>query len=148
MRRHISLLQITSLVILSAGLLLSSCKQEKKEEKKEQTQMELVMSIHDEVMPKMGKLGQLRTQVQQQIDTTSTRGLEAREIGLELQDAYDSMMSWMAAFGGRFDSEEIMNGAPLSQEKQQWLDEEEEKVKVVRDKINNSIARAETFLQS
>ena len=148
MRLRISLLTISSLLILSAGIGLSSCKQEKKDEEKEQTQMELVMSIHDEVMPKMGKIGQLRTQIQQQIDSTTTRGKEAQEISLELQDAYDSMMSWMAAFSGRFDSEEISNEVPLSEMKQQWLDEEEEKVKVVSDKINNSIARAESFLKS
>lgn len=148
MKLRISLLKITSMLILSAGIALSSCKQEQKDEKKEQTQMELVMSIHDEVMPKMGKIGQLRTQIQEQIDTTTTRGKEAKEIGLELQDAYDSMMNWMSAFSGRFSSKEIMDGASLSEEKQLWLDQEEEKVKVVRDKINNSIARAESFLQS
>ena len=46
----------------------------------------------------------------------------------------------------RFDHEEILEGKELTEEKQQWLDEEEEKVKVVKEKINGSIARAEALL--
>jgi len=64
----------------------------------------------------------------------------------DLQDANTAMMDWMKDFGDRFNHEEILNGKELSEEKQQWLDEEEEKVKVVKEKINGSIERAEALL--
>ena len=52
----------------------------------------------------------------------------------------------MQGFGNRFDSEEILNGKTLSEEKKQWLNEEEEKVKIVKEKINTSITNAEALL--
>jgi len=56
------------------------------------------------------------------------------------------MMDWMKDFGDRFNHEEILEGKELTEEKQQWLNEEEEKVKEVKEKINGSIARAEALL--
>ena len=144
-------LNLSFVFLLFFGFFFLSCKQTKNSDKSElpqQSQMEQVMAIHDEVMPKMGKIGQLRSQIQTQIDSSTARGKEAQQIALELQDAYDSMMSWMSTFGGRFSTDEIMNGGELSVEKQEWLNEEEQKVKVVRDKINGSITKAEDFLKS
>jgi hypothetical protein len=57
------------------------------------------------------------------------------------------MMDWMAGFGERFDSEEILDGKPLSEQKQQWLLEEEEKVKAMKEQVNSSIARAKALLK-
>jgi hypothetical protein len=54
----------------------------------------------------------------------------------------------MQGFGNRFDSEEIMNGKELSDEKKQWLREEEEKVQQVKENINSSIKRAEEILSN
>ncbi len=50
------------------------------------------------------------------------------------------MMDWMQDFGSRFDSDEILNGKEI------WLDEEEEKVKALREQINSSIENAEKIL--
>jgi hypothetical protein len=41
-----------------------------------------------------------------------------------------------------------MKGKALTDEKQLWLNEEEEKVKAVKQKINSSIADAEALLKS
>jgi len=132
-------------IFFSATLLLSiSCKEEKKEAEKS-TQMEQVMAIHDEVMPKMGKIGRLVGKLKSKVDTTAT-GMEYGKAMKDLQDANTSMMDWMQAFGSRFDSGEIMEGKKLSPEKQEWLDEEEEKVKMVKEKINSSITNAEALL--
>ena len=57
------------------------------------------------------------------------------------------MMDWMKGFGDRFDSDEIMNGKALSKQKEAWLIEEEEKVTIMRDMINNSITNAEALLK-
>jgi hypothetical protein len=40
-----------------------------------------------------------------------------------------------------------MNGKELSEEKEHWLKEEEEKVKKVKEDINSSIERAEEILK-
>jgi len=57
-------------------------------------------------------------------------------------------MNWMKGFGDRFDSEEILEGKALTSEKQKWLNEEEVKVKAVKEQINTSIEKAEMLLNS
>ena len=143
--------------LLFTLLLVAACRDSKKEESTNdtteitetgQTQMKKVMDIHDEVMPKMRLLGQMTQKLQSEADSTTTRGQEALTIIGDLKDAYESMNNWMVEFGDRFTPDEILEGAELSAEKQQWLNEEEEKVKVVRNKINGSLEKAEVFLGS
>ena len=110
------------------------------------SQMKKVMAIHDEVMPKMSKIGHLVGQLKAKVDSTAT-GMEYNKGMKDLQDAHKSMMDWMRGFGDRFNSDEIMNGKALTPEKQEWLNEEEEKVNVVKEKINSSIANAQTLLK-
>jgi len=129
---------------IASFLTISSCKETKKVE--ESSKMELVMGIHDEVMPKMGTLGKLVGQLKPMADSLGTDSPQAKAMK-DLQEANKSMMDWMQGFGARFDSDEIMNGKELSEEKQQWLLEEEEKVKQVKENINSSIERAEKLLQ-
>ena len=64
----------------------------------------------------------------------------------DLQDSHKSMMDWMQGFGTRFDPDEILDRKALSPQKQEWLNEEEEKVNALKDQINISIARAEKLL--
>lgn len=111
----------------------------------EQTQMERVMAIHDEVMPKMGKLAKYTAELKAKVDTTEM-GLKYEAGMKDLQNANKSMMDWMMNFGDRFDSDEILNGKELTAKKREWLNEEEEKVKVLRDEINSSIEAAEELL--
>lgn len=120
-----------------------SCKEEKKDNSP--TQMEQVMAIHDEVMPKMNYLGKLVGQLKPMADSLGMESPQAKAM-LDLQDANKSMMDWMQGFGTRFEPNEIMEGEELSQEKKQWLNEEEEKIKEVKEKINTSIANAEALL--
>ena len=109
--------------------------------------MEEVMAIHDEVMPKMGKLGKLVGQLKPMADSLGAESPQAMAMR-DLQIANKSMMDWMQDFGNRFDSEEIMEGKALTAEKQKWLNEEEEKVKNVKEQINSSIEKAEALLES
>lgn len=136
--------KILSLSILALSLSIMSCKEEKKAPEGP-TQMERVMAIHDEVMPEMGKIGKLVGELKSKVDTTEA-GQQYESAMKDLQDAHTTMMDWMKDFGFKFDSEEILNGKELTEEKQKWLDEEEVKVQVVKDKINNSIAKAEALL--
>jgi hypothetical protein len=108
--------------------------------------MKGVMAIHDEVMPKMGTIGKLVSQLDEKItnDASSEDYVAARE---DLKAAHKAMMDWMKGFGDRFDGDEILNGKALTEEKQKWLDEEEDKVKALRDQINSSIKKAEALLK-
>lgn len=137
--------KIAFLLLFTCLFTLFSCKEEKKQEGT--SQMQEVMAIHDEVMPKMGEIGKLVGQLKPMVDSLDIDSPEGKAMR-DLQDANKAMMDWMQGFGNRFDSDEIMNGKALTEEKQKWLDEEEEKVKVVKEKINSSIANAKTLLNS
>lgn len=136
--------KILSILACSILLFTFSCKEEKKTPEGP-TQMEQVMAIHDEVMPKMGKLGKLVGQLKSKVDTTKV-GKQYETAMRDLQSAHKSMMDWMKDFGDRFDPDEILNGKELTEQKQRWLDEEEEKVKALKEQINGSIERAEALL--
>ena len=141
--RNYSYMKKYYLILLSLTVTLA-CKTEKKSPD-EPSQMEQVMAIHDEVMPKMGKLGKLVAELKQKVDTTE-QGQNYEAAMKDLQAAHESMMDWMQGFGERFDSDEILNGKALTSQKQEWLNEEEEKVKALRLQINSSIENAEELL--
>ena len=128
-------------------ILVISCKEEGKKENAEPTQMQEVMAIHDEVMPKMGKINTLIQELNAKIDTTEA-GTQYVEAKKDLEAAHKFMMDWMKGFGDRFTSDEIMKGKSLSDEKKKWLDEEEEKVNELRNQINSSIENAEELLKN
>lgn len=131
-------------VFLSLFLILYSCKTEPKKDESP-SQMEEVMAVHDEVMPKMGTISNLIADLKPKVDSTEV-GKEYLKAIHDLQGAHTSMMDWMKGFGERFDYEEIMNGKELNAEKQGWLQEEEIKVNELREEINTSIANAERLL--
>ncbi|MFS4468772.1 hypothetical protein [Maribacter sp. 2210JD10-5] len=127
------------------AMLFISCKEETKKVKEGPSQMEQVMAIHDEVMPKMGKVGKLVGKLKPMADSLGLESPQGKAM-LDLQNANKAMMDWMHGFGDRFDSEEILEGKELTEEKKKWLNEEEEKVQRVKEKINSSIAQAEALL--
>jgi hypothetical protein len=132
--------------LLVCVLCITGCKEEAKKEEGP-SQMEQVMAIHDEVMPKMGELGKLVGSLKPMADSLGTESLPGKAMK-DLQEANKSMMEWMQGFGDNFDSEEILEGKALSPEKQQLLDEEEAKIKEVKEKINSSIAEAKALLDA
>ncbi len=135
-----------ALVLILCLAVIFSCK-DKGKEAEATSQMEQVMMIHDEVMPKMGKLSKLVAELKSKVDTTA-QGKNYELAMKELQDSHKSMMQWMQGFGDRFDSDEILNGKTLSPQKKEWLDEEEEKVRALKEQINSSIEKAETLLNN
>ncbi|WP_347925531.1 hypothetical protein [Pontimicrobium sp. SW4] len=131
------------LVLLIVSTL--SCKNNKKDTE-EAARMERVIAVHDEVMPKMGTLGKLISALERKVDSTST-GQQCKTAKEDLEEAYKYMMDWMKGFGERFDSDEIFEGKTLSEQKREWLIEEEEKVNIMKEMINNSISQANTLLK-
>jgi hypothetical protein len=97
-------------------------------------------------MPKMGKLGSLVGELNSKENDSTEIGRQYREARIDLQEANEAMMDWMQNFGNRFTPDEILNGAELSEQKKQWLDEEEEKVKALKEQISTSIENAENLL--
>ncbi len=136
-------LQIPLLLIF---LLVLGCK-EQENTKDSDVRMQQVMEIHDEAMPRMGELSKLVGEMKSRIDSTE-RGQEYAEAMEELQEAHEEMMEWMQNFGDRFEPDEIINGKELSEEKKEWLLEEEEKIKAVRENINSSIEMARELLET
>ncbi len=134
------------ILLLILPVLIASCKNNEKNESNS-SKMKEVMAIHDEVMPKMGTISKLVAALKPMADSTST-GIEYQKAMRDLQGAHTSMMDWMKGFGERFDSDEILNGKELTAQKQRWLNEEEEKVKALREEINSSIANAENLLKT
>ncbi len=137
-----------ALLFLAIGAMVTSCKQEKKTETKpaDSSQMKEVMAIHDEVMPKMGEVGKLVSQLKPLIDTTA-QGRKYESAMKELQASNESMMKWMQDFGDQFDSDEIMNGKELTEQKKLLLNVEEENIKAVKKQIETGIANAEALLK-
>lgn len=132
----------TFLFVLALSIIAFSCKEEKSTDT---TQMKKVMAVHDEVMPKMGTIGSMVGELSSKEDSTAI-GQKYKDARKDLQDAHKSMMDWMKGFGNRFDSDEILNGKELTEQKQKWLDEEEEKVNALKDQINESIEKAQKLL--
>jgi hypothetical protein len=132
-------------LMIALFFLIISCKQDNKTPEGH-SQMEKVMAIHDEVMPQMGVMGKLVGELKKKEDTTAI-GQEYKRAREALQAANKSMMVWMQEFGNRFDSDEILNGKELNDQKQQWLNEEEQKVQALKDEILTSIGKAKALLK-
>lgn len=137
-------IMMKKLIFLLIAVVLISCKEGKKKTGGK-TQMEEVMIVHDEVMDRMGHLTKLTAELKEKADTTEM-GMKYQGAMEDLQAAYDSMMNWMGNFGNRFDSNEILEDATLTSQKQEWLNEEEEKIKALKEQFNQSISKAEELL--
>lgn len=131
-------------ILLSIGFIILGCKENKTQSKP--NKMAEVVAVHDEVMPRMSEIGKLVAKLKPMADSTET-GLPYLKAMKDLQDAHAAMMDWMKGFGDRFDYEEIMEGKPLNEQKQAWLEEEEIKVIAMRDQVSASIAAAEELLK-
>lgn len=118
-----------------------------REAKTDPTQMERVIAIHDSVMPRMPEIARLVARLKPLADSTA-QGREYQEAMEDLQEAHGAMMDWMKGFGDRFDYAETMEGKELSPQKQEWLREEEVRVKAMAGQVNSSIERARALLEN
>ena len=131
-----------TVVLLSLFLTLSCA-----EKKETDTRMQEVIAVHDSVMPKMGQIGQLISQLKPLADSTANDSRYQDAIS-DLEQANTAMMDWMQGFGDRFDYAEIQEGKTLSAQKSEWLDEELVKVKEMARAMNESISQAESLLKN
>ena len=143
-------MKVVSKILLLGLIITISCNKSGKGEHAEenapsgnpnQALYEQVMDIHDEVMPKTDEIYKLKKELQDKItkspDMTADKKKELDMILLELDSADDSMMDWMHKFNPLPDT--------ANQEKaREYLENEMEKIKKVRELINGSIDKAKT----
>lgn len=122
-------------------IFVSACKKDNKTDNR--LQMKEVIAVHDALMPKMGVIGNLITKLNDSKDS-----LKNQPVVNELKASHKSMMNWMQSFGERFTYEEILEGKALTDKKQQWLNEEEEKVKTLENNILESIESAKVLIEN
>lgn len=139
-------------IIIAFGIALvaSACSENK--DSVEQTEKE-VFVIHDEVMPKMGQLMELKNGLSKEISTidslikiTSNDSLQKRKeealaLSVALTEADQGMMNWMHDYNG--DSLKALSG----EEAVKGMNAEKTKISAVRDKMLESMAKAEQFLK-
>jgi hypothetical protein len=98
-----------------------------------------VMKVHDEVMPKMNDIYKLKEQLKNKIaenpTMTESQRKDIEETIANLDAASDGMMVWMRQFNPIPDSE----GEEKARE---YLENEMEKIKKVREDMLESIAKA------
>lgn len=111
------------------------------------TQMEEVVAMHDELMPKMSTIGELISKLEADLDTTEVDSIKIKVIA-DLKHANHSMMVWMKDFGGSFETDEIMNGAELSEAKKEILDEFESSVHALQAEMQTAIENAQAALEN
>lgn len=132
------------LILLAIPILIIACNSDKKEQ---QALFEEVMLVHDEVMPKMGNLRALSTDLSQKADSLALDSLvensskvnEMRILSKNLKDANEGMMEWMRQF------EQVEEGTPHG-EVIQYLTEQRRQIQKVKDDMLNSKKEAEKFL--
>jgi len=133
-----------SLLVLILTIGLVSCKKgEKKSEAP--TQMEEVMTVHDNLMSKMSTMSNLMAELQVHADSTEL-GVQSQNAIKDLEAAHKAMMDWMKDFGAKFDADEILKGKPLNDEKIKLLDQEQKEVQDLQQQIESSIAKAEELM--
>lgn len=128
-------------------ILFTACKENetKTEEPQGPSQMEQVVEIHDELMPKMSVIGELISKIEANIDTLNIDSVKVKSV-VELKAANESMMKWMMDFGSAFESDEIMNGVELTEDKKQTLNEFEQSANELKVQMETAIKNAEVVL--
>lgn len=133
-------------------LILSGCNQKASAEKEHKSVNEVeemrihVLDIHDEIMPRIGTLMQLKRELKEktaQLDTTIVIQQEQKEALLaaikQLEAADEAMMQWMRTYKDPADS--------VSEKKAlQYLKLKEQEIFEVKEKMQNSEAAAKTLL--
>ena len=104
-----------------------------------------VMDVHDEVMPKMEDIYKLKKDLQDQIANTPDMVVERKQqlerVISNLDSANNAMMDWMHKFNPLPDS--------TNQEKvRDYLESEMERVKKVRNLMNESIEKAKESIDN
>ena len=107
--------------------------------------MERILAIHDEVMPEMGTISGLISQLEPRFLADSTLVTYGTAVD-ELKQANGAMMQWMMDFSEEFTTDEIMGKTLIQDEKQALLDRYEASANRLKDQMLGSIEKAQGLL--
>jgi hypothetical protein len=104
-----------------------------------------VMKVHDEVMPKLDNIYQLTEKLKSKIAETPAMAAEKKQ-QLEatiarLDSASEGMMIWMRKFDPMTDSLTV-------EKKREYLENEMEKIKKVREDVNEALTQGEAAVKN
>jgi len=138
--------------VLALGLILSSCGQKSHDHSMHEAPADTtadggnaalrdeVMKVHDEVMPKLDNIYQLKEKLKNKIAETPALAAEKKkEIEAtiaKLDSASEGMMIWMRKFDPMADSLSV-------EKKREYLENEMEKVRKVREDIYEALTQGE-----
>jgi len=130
------------LLLSLSVIIILSCNLDQKSGEAEYALKKLhteVMDIHDDVMPKMSSINKLERQLKQKLkDPEVPKKDTIQQLVYQLEEADEAMMNWMSAFKkpdyANFEAAQKLYAS------------EKEKIKVVRDKMNSTISKAQVFL--
>ncbi len=144
------MLKISNWFFLLSIIILISCNGNNKEkEKLKEREIDSlkaeVIGVHDEVMPKMDKIMQLKAQLEQHIeeitDSTSSDSLViVRNLLSDLNEADAGMMVWMRNYDPMMDD-------MSHEEKLLYLEGKNKDIQQVRQQMLSAIAQSEEFLE-
>lgn len=124
------------LAILFASMLMSCSKTEDKQKK----MIDDVMAVHDEVMPKMDEIMNLKSSLDSAV-RVSPDSLKARELYVNLDSADVKMMDWME----KYNPDQVKGKS--ADEVTKYYENEKNKITQVRELTNTSIEQAKIFLK-
>ncbi len=110
-----------------------------------------ILDVHDEVMPKLGEVMNLRKKVLakatelQSSNPQSEDLADLRELATELDEAREGMMTWMNDWSKS--AKPHVNGETSEEAQKAFFEAEMERVTKVKDDINSSIASAKEVLK-
>ncbi len=136
--------------LLCLGLVLACNTETDKLSEAFNAKMDMAIEAHDEVMPKMGKIGRLINELEKDIDSLNRSTHEAAM--KDLQEGHDKMMRWMKTFGNDFSPQEIQDGLQTTnldsiKVKLELITKNNEAAIDMKNHINTAIERAENLLK-
>jgi len=138
--------------ILFFALTFYSCTSPGASKQEKQTELEAfesMMSIHDDVMPKMGEINRLSRQLKQsfeRMDTTDRELMGKIDNTLRaLETADQGMMAWMNMNAGGV--LEKMQAEKGHEEIMAYIKSEEAMIKTVAEQMNTSIAQGKALVE-
>lgn len=108
-----------------------------------------VMAVHDEMMPQMGKLSELRQNLEEKAGEDKMNAMSYEEAAKDLEDAHKSMMDWMKDFGEVFPhKEDRLEGMNEDQIKEsiELMKEQQTAVNAMKEKMVSSMENARALL--
>lgn len=132
-------------------IFISSCQEETpKEVKAFDDKMEKTIAIHDSVMPKMSKISDMISKLEQKKDSLS-ESKEVQTAKKDLEQAHDQMMTWMKDLSNTFTAEQINQGIQTREVDSlkkaiKDLDKLKKEAESMQKAINSSIKQAEELL--